>query len=813
LAEHATTREKAPDDATDSLWAVRAAMLSGLDIVAYHMPCTGVVEAVHHAAALAGRLSEVRYVHMSRPYEMQRIVPGSLGFDLDEGTGEARKPSDSSLLWFLPVFDPRAPREGGMVVVLMGSSTDQDQRTFKHVVEAVRRDALAQGRRMPLVVSPTWATMDPLEWMAMRLNRKHSGMRAYLCRSERPPVMDKEAWFVSDADRRSRIVPSFAGACCYLREGTRLVVAYGLAADGKPADATLAFEVGRDGWTYGLIFREFGQDPQMHEAIVRAIWDAGPAFSSRDGITVDPGGGPVTGVSISQFFEIGISLEDRLAIGLAASHSHLNPRGRRGSLALAAGPSDSRSAGTRDSLALVAEHADLRSATAVSQCSDGQSILLVAEGHPLRHDFVRTWGVLSSALLEPWAVKAVDGGARTLPLMAAWLGVTPPVARRMQGRLRRARYLSHYIQDDLETRHRLQAVGTLGWPAPADGNGFARACPGSDAALLGEIGHDNLPPLGDDGEWEALCDCAEMFESLSPPWFSEGDAPRIVAALLLRLPARDWTGRRSLIHAKGRAAIFDIGDYFTGVATWIRGLMGRGLPNEDVSRLVVGERSLAQLRDASIAWHENPALHGSGKANGASWPVPFDEIELGDGWTARCLPSHAELIAEGSVGEDIDGMSGLAHCVGGYHRLCENGTSLIVSLRQVRGGSKARVSTAELRRDPAGEWRFHGHEPRFELRQHRGARNRAPSTEASQMLLRLRIRLGSGSVPIDPAAFEERVAVMPTVSTRWAEEVLPAFAQVLPKPWRGLDADAFRARLDEVFGHPAPDHDQGNDRP
>jgi hypothetical protein len=765
LAGHAIRRGKPSNEAMDPLGAVRAAMLSGFDVVAYHVPGTGVAEAVHHAANVAGRLAEVRYVHLCRSDPMQRIVPGAMrlaGVDVP----------DPSPIWFLPVLDLRSPRLGGLVLVVIGSNTDGHDRTFRNAVEAVRRDALAEGRRMPLVVRPPPTPMDTREWVGMGRNPSTPGIRAFLCRSEIPPAADDEAWSVREAELRSRLVPSHAGACRYLRDGNRMVVAYGLVSGGEPANATLAFEVGPDGWMSGLTFGGVGHDPGKHEAIVRAMWEAGPASSHKGGMFVDLDDGVAQGLPVKRFLRIALLRGDEEALALAAAH------------------------------------ADLRSATAVSHLEDGQSILRAAEGRPRRHDFVRTWGALSSALMDPAFAEAVDAGERTLPLMAARLGVSPAVARRMQGRLRMP-YHSEAVTAALRVRDLLRNRGEE--PARSGGAWIAPAKPGPAAALFAEIGHDNLPALGDAGEWDALCDCAELMQAPFASWFDAVDKPRIAAGLLLRLSARDWAGRRSLADARGRAAIVDIGDYFTGVSTWIHGVLGQRLPRNDVARLLVGDRSLAQLRDASLAWHGNPALHGSGAAYGGTWPVPFDAVDLGNSWTARCLSSHAELIAEGSAGEDVDAMSGLAHCVGGYHPQCADGSSLVISLRQVRGGSAARVSTVELRRDPEGEWTFPGYEARFTLGQHRGAHNQAPPMEAARMLLALRMRLAGGSVPFDPAAFEDRAAVFRTADTRWAEEALPAFVQFLPKPWRGLDAGAFRARLAEVFEIPRPEqHHQGD---
>jgi len=190
------------------------------------------------------------------------------------------------------------------------------------------------------------------------------------------------------------------------------------------------------------------------------------------------------------------------------------------------------------------------------------------------------------------------------------------------------------------------------------------------------------------------------------------------------------------------------------------------------------------------------------------WPVPFDTVDLGDGWTAVALADGLALRDEGRRGTDRGGMEGLAHCVGGYTPACQTGRSLVISLRHGSGVTARRVSTLELSPQTDGEIKISTRH--YRLKQHRAYRNKAAPPEAEARLETLFAMLARNEIPVREEALDERKEIETRAMNREeALELMPAWQRVLPEKVADLDADGLRAflarmdaglpRLDEVI--------------
>jgi hypothetical protein len=179
---------------------------------------------------------------------------------------------------------------------------------------------------------------------------------------------------------------------------------------------------------------------------------------------------------------------------------------------------------------------------------------------------------------------------------------------------------------------------------------------------------------------------------------------------------------------------------------------------DGVNGAVVAARILLQGRTfhACMAlqrdWHRtlsvmDRALPKMPGGSDYTWPALFEPQELGDGVTARCLTTSAELRAEGTPGTDASGMRGLSHCVGGYGKSCAEGESHIVSLVGADGpDSQVRLSTMEIA--------FSGDVPR--IVQHRGLSNGVPPELALIAAAELMHRIERKRVGLNQQAMARR---------------------------------------------------------
>jgi hypothetical protein len=142
------------------------------------------------------------------------------------------------------------------------------------------------------------------------------------------------------------------------------------------------------------------------------------------------------------------------------------------------------------------------------------------------------------------------------------------------------------------------------------------------------------------------------------------------------------------------------------------------------------------------------------------WPAGLPDLDLPNGLSIRVLTSADELVHEGRRGQGDDGMDGLAHCVGGYHRECRSGESRIVSLhRKCALGRPTRVSTAQI----STSVDRHG-KRKFSVLQHRGYENSTPSLEAVEALDSYMGRLVSGELHHDHGGFPHLLSLDPSDS-------------------------------------------------
>jgi hypothetical protein len=382
-----------------------------------------------------------------------------------------------------------------------------------------------------------------------------------------------------------------------------------------------------------------------------------------------------------------------------------------------------------------------------------------------RLDFVRTWPVLSGLLVDPGIRAAVDAGVPTAPVVASFLGIGLPTARRLVGRF--TWHFGH--MSDLETP--LERHAPIPW-------------------MLGAFDAGHLPTAGDHAEWGAFVQCIKKAMDIVRGRRVLRVPPDVVRDMLVRVPARGWTGRLEVLDRLDEARLGDVSDLAMAFRALCLG-MGVGVTGEGYVRALVGGRSLVRLYEASERWHRDPDISKmTGLDRGVTWPVPFEAVELGDGWSARCLASNQELVDEGASGPDGAGVNGLGHCVATYAPACLEGRKLVLSLRS--GGGAVRETTVELARDPAGDWRIGGRP--YAAIQHRASGNVLPGPEAKARLERLRVIVSGGQVPI-LGGFDERRSFDPSLDEAQAADLLSRWQPYLPARLAGLPVEEFRAAL------------------
>jgi hypothetical protein len=395
-----------------------------------------------------------------------------------------------------------------------------------------------------------------------------------------------------------------------------------------------------------------------------------------------------------------------------------------------------------------------------------------------RIQFLRTWPGFKVDLLAPSVAAAVDAGERMAPVLANLHGVTAATVRRLAGRQK------PILWRLLDERFHV----------------------GAGAAAIAAIGHDRLPDREDEVGWEAFDNLSRyVFDIVNAAGLhhADGDAAfRWFSTVLAAIPGRDWPARKAALgayggHSRGGPVL----DTLREMASHLRLL---GVARADLSvalRMFPAEAGFGGILAASRAWHEDPVLSlGShGIKPETSWEVPFDPVDLDDGWRAVPLDSMRALVAEGSHEVDVDGLLGLSHCVASYARRCLRGESLIVSIRRVGETCPTRVTTAELVHDPKGTWRIPGARLTMTLAQHRGRRNAAPPNEARDVLERLRAWLMDGTVPSRMAGHEKDPSnPVAGAAELQALAVHPRWRAVLPGRLGRLDARELAAFAREV---------------
>ncbi len=358
-----------------------------------------------------------------------------------------------------------------------------------------------------------------------------------------------------------------------------------------------------------------------------------------------------------------------------------------------------------------------------------------------RRQFAKAMPGMSGLLLDHDVARAVDEGGEAIPLVARILWTKPAIVRRCVGRRDIPEPASARSDRD-ELRHSMR------W--------------------LGLFGHDAVPR--DDAGWEAFVRCSDLaFGIFSSSTAPEGGVLALAARLLTAMPG-GWERRAGELAGYARNEAMDMGDLVRGYQDLLCAIdpriphgMGRGGSYDRVGLpLMADHGSLPRLLDASRRWHDDPVLaHSDGGVDvDAAWAVPFERFDLGDGWSATCLGSYADLADEGARGPDRNGLPGLAHCVAGYAPACQHGRSLIVSLRRDDGEGERRMATAELVRwKPSGrgkaEWFAFGKD-RLRLRQLRGLANKSPPTGSREALSRLGSALEAGRVALGSDALTQR---------------------------------------------------------
>ncbi len=214
---------------------------------------------------------------------------------------------------------------------------------------------------------------------------------------------------------------------------------------------------------------------------------------------------------------------------------------------------------------------------------------------------------------------------------------------------------------------------------------------------------------------------------------------------VLGLVGADWVGYLKGTQGPNRLGgrgnrLVDVADYGSAYASQVVApalrLAGSTAAYERAARLarvvLNSGRTVGSWVAASERWHAHAsaidaklaALPGEVLAD-PPWKPCFPDLRIGD-VEVRVLTCVADLVAEGLAGDDVDGVAGLDHCVGGYGPQCRAGTSRILSLSRVNGvGQVTRMSTVEIVFREDGQWM---------VNQHSGAGNAEPSDDARDAL-------------------------------------------------------------------------------
>jgi hypothetical protein len=374
---------------------------------------------------------------------------------------------------------------------------------------------------------------------------------------------------------------------------------------------------------------------------------------------------------------------------------------------------------------------------------------------PRRFDFCVAWPGFVEMLTDRDSLAWIDAGTSTVPLIASTLGVGRGLARRLVG-------VKNLPKACVEPPDGGNLYKAMGWHLVA-------------------FGPDRLPRAGDLDEWTAFRRLSLCMSYILDRCGTRVQDPARMRRLLWGIPGGSWAERCDRAGTSyGRGAV-EMRDAAGALAAWLSDLAGVPVDTRAAFDLLAERGSLADLALFSNTWHRTPDLGGntSGLPDDCAWPVPFGRVDLGDGWIAVALESVRELVDEGRDGPDAAGMPGLAHCVGSYGKTCQEGSSIVVSLRHDAGQGLRRVSTLELVPDATGVgWRIGG--KAYRLNQHRGRRNADPPSMAKSRMSKLCVLIAEDLVPIDRSALEprapetrERVGIQPELLHGAWRRILP----------------------------------------
>ncbi len=258
-----------------------------------------------------------------------------------------------------------------------------------------------------------------------------------------------------------------------------------------------------------------------------------------------------------------------------------------------------------------------------------------------------------------------------------------------------------------------------------------------DVSALASLPADRLP-RGE--QWAAFRRCDHVLASVAVC------AGRKDVDEALGVRGGDWDGWSArLLPPSGDAddlkrEMHDLQDHATAYARQVV-IPALRLMGEDTGLQMAGDNAFAMLHsgravrswlETSRRWHAArttidalvATLPGKDKAD-PPWKPCLPDHD-GETLSIRVLTTAAALSSEGATGMSIDGMAGLAHCVGGYASWCRRGGSRILGiLRRGPDGTSERLSTVEATFDGDGTWA---------VAQHRGARNGEPPADAVDFL-------------------------------------------------------------------------------
>ncbi len=291
---------------------------------------------------------------------------------------------------------------------------------------------------------------------------------------------------------------------------------------------------------------------------------------------------------------------------------------------------------------------------------------------------------------------------------------------------------------------------------------------GSDEDLAVQVGILLEPyPVawrpGDAASWAAFAACGPALA------YAGHRAPSGHAATMANAGG-DWAGLgRRLTEAHGlgpgvyrlRQAMRDMEDMYGVHADQVlvpaMAATGEVRPYEFHARrvarnLIESGRGMRRILEVSRRWHGEAARMrarlprprpGAAMQIPTAWPMAWPSARYGDVALVE-LTDRRALDAEGSPDLDQDGVRGLHHCVGGYGGQCLDGTSRILSVRDVSGDGIVRLSTVQVTWDAVKQ--------AARIVQHRAWRNGPPCGAALDAVRAYLDDVVVGGIAVDAGA-------------------------------------------------------------